>query len=80
MSDIIGIVGVLLVVIAYGLLQSNKLSLDSKEYSLLNLIGSLLIMYSLFFTFNLSSFIIEIIWSGISVYGLIKNRKKKYVD
>ena len=39
-------------------------------YSLLNGLGALLIMVSLIYNFNLSSFVIEIAWLMISAYGL----------
>jgi hypothetical protein len=72
LHDFVGNIGVLLVLLAYLLLQVEKLSLNSLMYSLLNLVGSLLIMVSLFFNFNLSSFIIEVAWLLISIYGLVR--------
>lgn len=68
----IGIIGVILVLLAYFLLQIDKLPQDSIIYSLLNLIGSIFILISLFYTWNLASFIIEISWLAISIFGLSK--------
>lgn len=68
----IGIIGVILVLVAYLLLQIDKLKQDSVTYSLLNLVGSFLILVSLYFTWNLASGIIEIAWFLISLFGLIK--------
>jgi len=72
----LGIVGVSLIVIAYFLLQINKLSSQSLMFSLLNFIGSFLILISLFDEWNLPSFIIEIFWMLISLIGIIKALKR----
>jgi len=71
-----GIIGVSLIVIAYFLLQINKLSSNSLIFSLLNFFGSFLILISLFDEWNLPSFIIEIFWMLISLIGIIKALKK----
>jgi len=68
--DLAGFMGVLLIVIAYLLLQLDKLPSSSPRYSLLNAAGALLIMVSLVFKFNLSAFIVEAFWFLISVLGL----------
>jgi hypothetical protein len=70
--DLAGFVGVLLIVIAYLLLQLGKLPSSSLSFSLLNAAGSLLIMISLFFKFNVSAFLIEVFWFLISLIGLSK--------
>lgn len=68
----IGIIGVFLVLVAYFFLQIDKLRQDSVLYSLLNLVGSFLILISLYFAWNLASGVIEIAWFLISLLGLIK--------
>ena len=70
--DFAGFVGVLLIVIAYLLLQLDKLPSSSLSFSLLNAAGSLLIMFSLVFKFNVSAFLIEVFWFLISLMGLAK--------
>ena len=70
--DLAGFVGVLLIVIAYLLLQLDKLPSSSLIFSLLNAAGSLLIMFSLLFKFNESAFLIEVFWFLISLLGLAK--------
>jgi len=72
----LGIVGVSLIIIAYFLLQINKLSSQSLMFSLLNFIGSFLILISLFDEWNFPSFIIEIFWMLISLIGIIKALKR----
>jgi hypothetical protein len=70
LSDLVGFIGVLLIVVAYLLLQLDKLPSSSPRYSLLNAGGALLIMVSLIFAFNLSAFIVEAFWFLISLLGL----------
>jgi len=70
--DFAGFIGVLLIVIAYLLLQLDKLLSSSLSFSLLNAAGSLLIMLSLIFKFNVSAFLIEVFWFLISLIGLWK--------
>ena len=68
--DLIGFIGVLLIVVAYLLLQLDKLPSSSPRYSLLNAAGALFIIVSLIFAFNLSAFIVEVFWFLISLLGL----------
>src|SRR5215470_14080722 len=68
--DLAGFIGVLLIIIAYLLLQLDKLPSSSPSYSLMNAAGALLIIVSLVFAFNLSAFIVEAFWFLISLLGL----------
>jgi hypothetical protein len=70
--DLVGNVGVLLMVIAYLLLQMEKLSSAALSYLLLNTVGAILVIISLTFRFNLSAFLMEAFWLLISLYGLAK--------
>jgi hypothetical protein len=70
--DLAGFIGVLLIVIAYLLLQLDKLPSSSLSFSFLNAAGSLLIMLSLIFKFNVSAFMMEVFWFLISLIGLSK--------
>ena len=73
----IGFFGMIFIVIAYLFLQTNKYSINSLQYQLLNIIGAILLLISLFVHFNLGSFIIEIFWIIITIYGIIINIKRK---
>jgi len=68
--DIAGFIGVVLIIVAYLLLQLEKLPSSSPKYSLLNAAGALLIMVSLIFSFNLSAFVVEAFWFLISLLGV----------
>jgi len=70
LSDLAGFIGVVLIIVAYLLLQLEKLPSSSPRYSLLNAAGALLIIISLVSAFNLSAFIVEAFWFLISVLGL----------
>ena len=70
MVEVIGVVGVVLCIVAYFLIQSKKLSSDHLLYILLNLIGALGIMISLCYQWNLPAFLMELSWLLISLYGL----------
>jgi hypothetical protein len=70
--DLVGNIGVLLMVVAYLLLQLDKLSGSALSYLLLNAVGSIMVMTSLAFRFNLSAFVMEAFWLLISLYGLAK--------
>jgi len=81
--DLGGFIGVLLIVIAYLLLQLDKLPSSSLTFSALNAVGSLLIMFSLVFKFNVSAFLIEVFWFLISLLGLARwliSRKRPRID
>lgn len=69
-ADLVGLVGVVLILSAYALLQGGRLAVRSPIYSAMNLVGSGLILFSLTVDFNLPSAIIEGAWTLISIYGL----------
>ena len=73
LSDLAGFIGVVLIIVAYLLLQLERLPSSSPRYSLLNAAGALLIMVSLVFAFNLSAFIVEAFWFLISLVGVWKS-------
>ncbi|MEM1409352.1 MAG: hypothetical protein AAGG79_01240 [Pseudomonadota bacterium] len=73
----IGLVGVGLVLAAYFLLQTERLAPDELPYPSINLVGAVLILFSLTNTFNLASFVIEICWIAISLYGVTKALRRR---
>ncbi len=70
--DLLGIIGVVLIVATYMLLQLEKLSAMSFLYSAANGLGASLILVSLIYDFNLSAFIIEAFWLLISIFGIMR--------
>ena len=71
-ADIVGIIGVILLLIAYYLLNTNKLSANGMTYQLLNCIGASFILFSLFFDWNTASVLIESAWIVISLIGIYR--------
>ena len=70
--DLVGNVGVVVLMIGYLMLQLNKLRSDGLAYSLLNAAGACLIVLSLLVNFNLSAFIMEVFWILISFVGIYR--------
>ena len=70
--DMIGSIGVATVILTYILLQTGQIRSESLLYSVLNGLGAGLIVFSLFYSFNLSAFIVEVLWVLISLYGIVK--------
>lgn len=73
----IGFVGMACIVYAYFLLHADKVLKDDRSYQWLNLIGAILLTISLLVHFNLGSFLIEVFWIIITVYGMLKRRKER---
>ena len=67
--DVIGALGVTLIVATYLALQAGRLETGFR-YSLLNGVGAAMILYSLIFDFNLAAFLVEAFWLAISIYGI----------
>ena len=70
--DLLGMIGVVLILVSYLLLQLARLSATSFSYSATNGLGALLILVSLMYDFNLPAFIIEAFWLLISIYGVVR--------
>ncbi len=67
----------LFVVFAYFSLQIDKYDQNSLKFQFINLFGATLLLISLFVHFNLGSFIIEVVWIIITLYGIYKIIRKK---
>jgi hypothetical protein len=80
-ANIIGMVGVVITLIAYYLLNINRLSSVDMRYLVMNFVGSSLVLISLLVYWNLSSVVIEASWALISLIGIYRvtrgHHKKK---
>lgn len=68
--DVLGLVGVALILLAYLLLQLRRIDPQSAAFSGLNAVGAALVLLSLYYDFNLPAAVIEGAWLLISLYGL----------
>ena len=75
--DLVGNIGVLMMVIAYLLLQLDKISSSAVNYLLLNAVGATLVIISLKFRFNFSSVLMEVFWLLIILFGLTRSLVSK---
>ncbi len=75
--DAIGMIGVFMILAVYGAVQIDKMDVKTVSYSVINAVGAILILISLLVTFNLASFVIEIAWLLISIFGVFKALKRR---
>lgn len=68
--DAVGLLGSTLFVIAF--LYANRATvLDKRWFNALNLVGAILLLWSLWHRFNLAAFVLEVVWAGIALVGLV---------
>lgn len=71
-ANFVGLIGVILILWAYFASQYGLWQPDHTLFLVFNLLGSILLIYSLLYHWNLSSFIIEIVWIAITLFGFSK--------
>jgi len=69
-ANAVGICGTVLILLAYFLLQTRRISSEQLIYSILNLLGAAGVVFSLMYDWNLPSFIVESFWVVISLIGV----------
>ena len=75
-ADYIGMAGTAMLILAFFLLQAETIKSDDYSYLYMNAVAAALILFSLCFHYNLASFVIEIFWIAISVFGIWKKKRK----
>ena len=78
--DILGTLGVAVIILTYAMLQLGRIRSEQLLYSLLNAIGASLILVSLYFEFNFPSVVVEAFWLLISIFGIGKYLLKQKPD
>ncbi|RUL78266.1 CBU_0592 family membrane protein [Dyella choica] len=77
-DDWAGYIGVVLMLLAYLLLQANKLHGNGLAYQLMNVLGAVGVMLSLLFgAFNASAFFMESAWLLIGIYGIARSARAR---
>lgn len=77
--DLVGIIGVAIIVVAYLMLQLEKLRSTDLVYSVMNALGASLIVASLIVDFNLSALLMEVFWVLISFIGIGRHLRLKTI-
>lgn len=72
LPDILGVIGVGLILVAYAGATTGRLDPKQATALMLNLIGALLILGSLYFDFNLSAVLMEGAWALVALIGLAR--------
>jgi len=70
--DIAGVIGSVIVIVAYFATQIGWFAVNDPRFAWANLVGAVLIIFSLTMDWNLAAFIVEIFWFLISVFGLAR--------
>ena len=70
--DILGVLGSVLYLYSYVLVQIKRNFAKSIEYSLMNFAAACLVLVSLYQNFNLAAVVCNISWGLISVYGIYR--------
>jgi len=73
--DWAGLVGVVLVLLAYFLLQAGRVRGNALTYQLMNAFGAFAVLISLLYAFNLAAFVMESLWLCVSIYGIARARR-----
>lgn len=76
-ADVVGNVGVALVLGSYLLMQLGRLDGQGPAYSAANAVGAALIALSLLHDFNLSAFLVEVFWGAISLLGVVRSLRRR---
>ncbi|SEJ36612.1 CBU_0592 family membrane protein [Frateuria terrea] len=79
--DWAGFIGVVLVLLAFLLLQAHKLHGNGITYQLMNVFGALGVALSLLFgSFNASAFALEIAWMAIGIFGIVRSARRRQTE
>jgi hypothetical protein len=75
--DLLGLVGVVLMLLAYVGAQTGRLNPSEPRSLIMNLVGPGLVIVSLRFRFNLPAFLTEAAWASAAAFGLVRLAFKK---
>ena len=70
--DVGGVFGVLLVLLAYAGIHFDWFDPKRAPALLMNLVGSALILGSMWRAFNLPAFLMEAAWAAMALFGLVR--------
>ena len=73
--EVVGWVGAVIILIAYGLLSAGRLAANSNAYQLLNVIGAAGFVINSGSKGAFPSAVLNLIWIAIGIYALARNRR-----
>lgn len=71
-AHLLGFAGMVCVVTAYHMVTTDRWQSKDVIFNWVNLVGAVMLIISLFFHFNLGSFVIEIFWIAIAGRALAR--------
>jgi hypothetical protein len=75
--EVVGWIGAVLILVAYGLLSMGKLSGKSVSYQVMNVVGALGFVLNSGYNGAIPSAALNVIWVGIGVFALTKIRAER---
>jgi hypothetical protein len=72
LHDVAGLLGSIIVIVAYFATQAGWFGANDPRFTWANLIGAALILFSLMVDWNLAAFVMEVFWILISIFGLAR--------
>jgi len=72
--DIVGWIGAVALLLAYGLVSTRKLQGDSGIYQVFNFIGAAFLMANSFFYGAFPSAAVNIVWISIAVFAVLRKK------
>jgi paired small multidrug resistance pump len=75
--DLVGLLGTVIILAGFFLLQAGRLAGTGLIYQLINLFGAAGILVSLTGKFNLPVFLLEVAWMVVSIYGIARSLRLK---
>ena len=80
MDQLIQIVGALLILVAFGAVQFNRMRPDSRLYLTLNLLGSIILAALALAASQWGFVLLETVWAIVSAWGLINALRESQVQ
>ncbi|RZV31697.1 MAG: hypothetical protein EX262_08610 [Sphingomonadaceae bacterium] len=75
-ADLIGFAGSFCIVAAFAYSNLSK-NMNMILFNLVNLTGALLLIISLTVNYNLPTMVLEIVWVGIALFGLVRELSRR---
>lgn len=70
--DLLGVLGSLIIAGAYLAVSRGWVSAERAAFHILNLTGAIFILISLYYRPNPGAILIEVLWSAIAIYSLLR--------